>query len=91
MQGAFQAAMMDQLRNLNAQTQQVPTSLFTRCASACHATPCHEPRAPQIEKYGGDSSTCRPFLTLCSLTFELQPLSYPTERSRVAFINTNLM
>ncbi|KAF7640808.1 hypothetical protein LDENG_00012680, partial [Lucifuga dentata] len=44
-----------------------------------------EPRLPPPERYGGEEGTCRPFLTQCSLIFELQPSSYPTERSRVAY------
>lgn len=52
--------------------------------------PRFEPRAPSIERYDGSPGTCRSFLTLCSLTFELQPSSFPSERSRVAYIITNL-
>uniref|UniRef100_A0AAV2MFI9 palmitoyl-CoA hydrolase n=1 Tax=Knipowitschia caucasica TaxID=637954 RepID=A0AAV2MFI9_KNICA len=52
--------------------------------------PRFEPRAPSIEKYDGSPGTCRSFLTLCSLTFDLQPTSFASQRSRVAFIITNL-
>lgn len=56
------------------------------------ASPVHqsEPRAPPIERYDGNPETCRSFLTLCSLTFELQPITFATERSRIAFMITNL-
>lgn len=49
-----------------------------------------EPRLSALERFSGAPDTCRSFLTLCSLTFELQPLTYPTERSRVAFMITQL-
>lgn len=52
--------------------------------------PRFEPRAPSIERYDGSPGTCRSFLTLCSLTFDLQPSSFPNDRSRVAYIITNL-
>ena len=63
----------------------VPISAETQRES-----PVLQPKAPPIEKYNGDAATCRSFLTLCSLTFDLQPQSFSTERSRVAFMITNL-
>ena len=100
-QSAFQDAMTDQLRALGLQTQQVLSSLGSRppvepagppvpLAPGPSPNPHPEPRVPHIERYDGDAATCRSFLSLCSLTFDLQPSSYPTERSRVAFIITNL-
>ncbi|KAL1270964.1 hypothetical protein QQF64_029980 [Cirrhinus molitorella] len=38
----------------------------------------------------GYPSSCQSFLTQCSLTFELQPLSFPTGRSNIAYIITLL-
>ena len=38
------------------------------------------------EKFSGDSGDCRPFLTQCELHFELQPMSFPSERARVAYV-----
>ena len=49
-----------------------------------------EPHLSALERFSGAPGTCRFFLTLCSLTFELQPLTYPTEMSRVAFMITQL-
>uniref|UniRef100_G3NES4 Retrotransposon gag domain-containing protein n=1 Tax=Gasterosteus aculeatus TaxID=69293 RepID=G3NES4_GASAC len=36
--------------------------------------------------YSGDPRTCRSFLSKCSLIFELQPSSFQSERSKVAYI-----
>lgn len=52
-----------------------------------------EPFPPSIERYDGDPSTCRFFLSLCSVTFEVQPHSFsrihdnPSDResSRVGY------
>ena len=49
-----------------------------------------EPRLPAPERYEGDPGSCRSFLSTCSLVFELQPSSFPTERSRVAYVITLL-
>uniref|UniRef100_A0A8C5CGL7 CCHC-type domain-containing protein n=1 Tax=Gadus morhua TaxID=8049 RepID=A0A8C5CGL7_GADMO len=45
-----------------------------------------EPYIPTPERYEGDLGSCRSFLLQCSLVFELQPLTYPTDRSRVAYL-----
>ena len=49
-----------------------------------------EPRLPAPERYEGDPRSCRSFLSSCSLVFELQPSSFPSERSRVAYVITLL-
>ena len=49
-----------------------------------------EPRLPAPERYEGDPGSCRSFLSTCLLIFELQPSSFPTERSRVAYMITLL-
>ena len=49
-----------------------------------------EPRLPAPEHYEGDPGSCRSFLSTCSLIFELQPSSFPSERSRVAYVITLL-
>ena len=38
------------------------------------------------EKFSGESGNCRAFLVQCGLHFEMQTLSFLTERSRVAYI-----
>ncbi|KAJ8010063.1 hypothetical protein DPEC_G00071090 [Dallia pectoralis] len=52
------------------------------------ASPSREPRLPPPERFSGEESSCRPFLTQCSLIFELQPSSFPTDRSRIAYLMT---
>ena len=55
------------------------------------APPHHaEPRLPTPQRYNGNPGECRGFLTQCQLTFELQPTSFPTARSRIAYIITLL-
>ncbi|KAL1278509.1 hypothetical protein QQF64_025182 [Cirrhinus molitorella] len=49
-----------------------------------------EPRLPPPKPFAGDPSSCQGFLTQCSLTFELQPSSFPTDRSKIAYIITLL-
>ena len=49
--------------------------------------PSSEPRLPAPERYKGDPRSCRSFLATCSLVFAS---SFPTERSRVAYVITLL-
>ena len=50
--------------------------------------PCAEPRLPAPQRYNGNPGACRGFLAQCHLTFELQPTSFPTATSRIAYIIT---
>lgn len=52
--------------------------------------PLAEPRLPPPQRFSGDPSACKGFLTQCSLSFELQPSSFPTDRSKIAYIITLL-
>ncbi len=54
------------------------------------AVPLLEPRPRHPERYDGNTRGCRGFITQCSLAFQLQPSSFPTESSRVAYIITLL-
>uniref|UniRef100_A0A8D0CUG7 Gypsy retrotransposon integrase-like protein 1 n=1 Tax=Sander lucioperca TaxID=283035 RepID=A0A8D0CUG7_SANLU len=45
-----------------------------------------EPFVPAPERYDGNMGTCGDFLTQCSLVFEQQPLTYASERSRIAYL-----
>lgn len=47
--------------------------------------PTSEPRIGPPERYAGDPERCNPFLTNCSIYFSLQPLTFATEKARVAF------
>ena len=45
-----------------------------------------EPHIPTPERYSGNLGTCGQFLLQCSLVFDLQPTTYNTDKSRIAFI-----
>nr|XP_046210762.1 protein LDOC1-like [Oncorhynchus gorbuscha] len=45
-----------------------------------------EPRLPPPEHYAGDSGNCRAFLSQCSLIFELQFSSFPSDHSKIAYL-----
>ncbi len=49
-----------------------------------------EPRLPPPTVYSGEPLLCRSFLATCSLHIALQPSSFPTEDSKVAFVITLL-
>lgn len=53
--------------------------------------PLLEPRLPAPERYDGNPERCRGFITQCTLAFQLQPNSFPTESSRVAYMTTLLV
>ncbi|KAK3562654.1 hypothetical protein QTP86_003394 [Hemibagrus guttatus] len=50
---------------------------------------CASPMAKPVP-YSGSAEDCNGFLLQCSLVLEMQPHMYPTERSKVAFILTQL-
>ena len=45
-----------------------------------------EPCLHPPELYDGDSRTCRAVLSQCSLVFELQPSSFPSDPSKIEYI-----
>lgn len=49
-----------------------------------------EPRLPPPQHFSGDPRAYRGFLTNCSLTFELQPSSFPSDRAKIAYVITIL-
>lgn len=49
-----------------------------------------EPRLPAPERFDGTPERCRGFITQCTLAFQLQPSSFPTENSKVAYVITLL-
>jgi hypothetical protein len=63
-----------------------PTVSSTDSAANRHA----EPRLPPPAIYSGEPLLCRAFLATCSLHIALQPSSFPTEESKVAFMITLL-
>ena len=50
-----------------------------------------EPQLPPPERYDGSPGECRAFLTQYQLIFQLQPQTFPTDKSRVAYIITQLI
>lgn len=49
------------------------------------ATP-RGPHLPLLERYSGEAGACASFLLQCSLVFYLQPLTYPSDRAKIAII-----
>lgn len=45
-----------------------------------------EPFVPAPERYEGRLGECRSFLFQCSLVFELQPLTYISDRAKIAYV-----
>lgn len=76
-----QLAMVIQL--LNNLTP--PSALVV--AAAAHAP---EPKIGNPERFNGDSTQVRPFLTSCRLQFSLQPRTFATEGARVGYAITHL-
>ena len=50
------------------------------------STSSQESFIPAPERYEGDLGFCQSFLLQCSLVFELQPQTYPTDKSRIAYL-----
>lgn len=68
------------------------TELTNQLHRFCHGGPSNaeqpmsEPRVNNPPRYTSQPSECRSFLTQCEVVFSLQPSTYATNRSRVAFI-----
>uniref|UniRef100_A0A3Q2NNW3 Retrotransposon gag domain-containing protein n=1 Tax=Fundulus heteroclitus TaxID=8078 RepID=A0A3Q2NNW3_FUNHE len=45
-----------------------------------------EPRLTPPEPFLGDPDQCTAFLTQCEIHFELQPSSFPTDRTKIAYV-----
>lgn len=86
------------LSSVTSQLQQMqlglglrPSPDITQDPQPTHTAPSvREPRLPPPESYGGEPGTCRAFLSQCSLVFELQPATFPTDRARIAYVITLL-
>uniref|UniRef100_A0A673MBN3 CUB domain-containing protein n=1 Tax=Sinocyclocheilus rhinocerous TaxID=307959 RepID=A0A673MBN3_9TELE len=80
-----------QFRQLRAEAAQRPTALDSATASPVEFPSRRaEPRLPPPTVYSGEPLLCRSFLATCSLHIALQPSSFPTEESKVAFVITLL-
>lgn len=67
-----------------------PVSVPVHQSVSLSPSPLAEPRLPPPQHFSGDPSACNGFLTQCALTFELQPSSFPSDRSKIAYIITLL-
>ncbi|RXN15476.1 Retrotransposon-derived PEG10 [Labeo rohita] len=84
------ADVMSSIRQLYDRLLGVSPSSPLPSSSSCNQpTPVAEPRLPP-KPFAGDPSSCQGFLTQCSLTFELQPSSFPTDHFKIAYIITLL-
>ncbi|KAK3505766.1 hypothetical protein QTP70_004100 [Hemibagrus guttatus] len=66
-----------------------PLPAATSASTASSAPLCVSPMA-QPAPYSGSVEDCNGFILQCSLVLEMQPHLYPTERSKVAFIISQL-
>lgn len=55
-------------------------------AESVTANPAREPWVSPPERYDGNLGQCKTFLMQCGLVFALQPLTYATERSKIAYL-----
>eukprot|EP00063_Salmo_salar_P012822 XP_013987657.1 PREDICTED: protein LDOC1L-like [Salmo salar] len=68
-----------------------PLSNLAVSSAAPPATPpSREPQLPPPEHFNGELSTCRAFLAQCALIFEIQPSSFPSDHSKIAYLITLL-
>ncbi len=80
-----------QLQRLQTEPVQQPTASNPPASTIPdQAVRFIEPRLPPPAFYSGDPQQCRSFLAKCSLYISLQPSSFPTEESRIAFVITLL-
>ncbi|KAK3550720.1 hypothetical protein QTP70_003960 [Hemibagrus guttatus] len=83
------AALRQVLAALLTPAPTPPTTTSADTVTASLAPLCSSPKA-QPAPYSGSAEDCNGFLLQCSLVLEMQPHLYPTERSKVAFVITQL-
>ncbi|KAK3513643.1 hypothetical protein QTP70_028820 [Hemibagrus guttatus] len=83
------AALRQALAALRAPAPTPPATTSIITVPTPSALLCASPMA-QPAPYSGLVEDCNGFLLQCSLVLEMQPHRYPTERSKVAFIITQL-
>lgn len=93
--GALTASVNNMADQLQQVSQALPSpSVDQTPRGASPSTPqdpsLREPRLPTPEPYAGEPGTCRSFLSQCSLVFQLQPGSFPSDGSKVAYVITLL-
>lgn len=87
-------ATQNQQIQLSLSAQRGPTgqeaTATQRGSTSSSNPPAREPRLPPPEAYAGDPGSCEAFLTQCGLVFALQPTTFPSDESRVAYVITLL-
>ncbi|KAK3516025.1 hypothetical protein QTP70_001870 [Hemibagrus guttatus] len=83
------AALRQALAALPAPAPTPPTTTSADTVTTSSAPLCSSPMAQPVP-YSGSAEDCNGFLLQCSLVLEMQPHLYPTERSKVAFVITQL-
>ncbi|KAK3509773.1 hypothetical protein QTP70_009983 [Hemibagrus guttatus] len=83
------AALRQALAVLPAPAPTPPATTSADTVTASSAPLCSSPMA-QPAPYSGSAEDCNGFLLQCSLVLEMQPHLYPTERSKVAFVISQL-
>lgn len=77
------AALLKQVSLLSSGVSELSSQL-ARLAETSPLAPTAS--GPVLERHSGDPGACQAFLVQCSLVFELQPCTYSSERSRIAFV-----
>lgn len=70
----------------NQSLSQAPThGTSFQTTSQCHVSPIHELLSSPPEVFKGEPDQCHSFLTQYNIYFQLQPSSFPSEQSKVAY------
>ena len=67
-------------------TSRLPVTPEPTAPIPSHSASPREPFIPAPERYDGDLGLCRSFLLQCSLVFELQPQTFPTDKAWIAYL-----
>lgn len=82
--------VMNSVRHIFDRLPSTQATASTAASVPQVSVPLAEPRLPPPQRFSGDPSACCGFLTQCSLTFELQPSSFPSDRAKIAYVITLL-
>ncbi len=81
--------LMTSMRNVFERLPQAPDPApapTPATSSAGAVPPLVEPRLPLPQRFSGNTEACEGFLTQCSLTFQLQPSTFPSDQARIAYV-----
>lgn len=82
--GSQMAALAAGIQEITRKLEQM--SVFQSSPPNVTVQQVREPRIASPERYSGDPSSCETFLTQCEIQFSFQPSSFPSERSKVAYV-----